>query len=103
MEFDPNSNIFLDWGSSPEAVAAEVPLPKGLLDPNAGEAAPNTGAADELDAAPNVGADDAVVWPKIEPEALPAGAVDAVPKVLEPNVGVGLVVFPVADPKEPNV
>lgn len=59
VELDPNSNIFLEWGSSPVVVVADVPLPKGLLDPNAGEAAPNIGAADELDVPPNVGAEDA--------------------------------------------
>lgn len=106
MELEPNSNIFFAWGSSPEAVAADAPPPNGLLDPNAGGAAPNTGAADEPVAAPNAGgADGAAVCPKIDPAALPAaGAGDDVPKVLEPNVGVELVALPpVADPKVPNV
>lgn len=106
MELEPNSNIFFAWGSSPEPVAADAPPPNGLLDPNAGGAAPNTGAADEPVAAPNAGgADDAAVCPKIDPEALPvAGAGDDVPKVLEPNFGVELVALPpVADPKVPNV
>lgn len=56
---DPNSNTFFAWGSSPVG-AAETALdapPNGLLDPNAGEAAPNTGvvvaAAEPL---PNAGA-----------------------------------------------
>lgn len=109
MELEPNSNIFFDCGSSPVAVAAAAdapPLPKGLLlDPNADGAAPNTGAADVPDAAPNAGGADGAVaaCPKIDPEALPAGAGDVVPKVLEPNVGVELVAFAVADPKLPNV
>lgn len=106
MELEPNSNIFFAWGSSPEPVAADAPPPNGLLDPNAEGAAPKTGAADELVAAPNAGgADGAAVCPKIDPEALPAaGAGDVVPKVLEPNVGVELVALPpVADPKVPNV
>lgn len=84
-------------------MAADAPPPNGLLEPNAGGAAPNTGADDELDPAPNAGADGAVVCPKIDPEALPAGAGVVVPKVLEPNVGVELVALPVADPKVPNV
>lgn len=84
-------------------MAAEVPLRYGLLEPNAGEGAPNTGAADELDAAPNAGAEDAAACPKIDPEELPTGAGNVVPKVLEPNVGVEFVTLPVADPKDPNV
>lgn len=84
-----------------EAVAVEALLPNGLLVPNAGEAAPNTGAAGELDAAPNVGADCVAVCPKIDPEAPTTGL--AVPKALEPNVGVELGAFPVDDPKLPNV
>lgn len=84
-------------------MAADAPLPNGLLEPNAGEAAPNTEAADVLDGAPNAGAVDAAVCPNIDPEALPAGAGDDVPKVLESNVGVEFVALAFADPKEPNV
>lgn len=101
-ELEPNSNIFFAWGSSPVAPeAADALPPKGLLDPNAGEAAPKTGAVVELDADPNAGADCAAACPKIDPEALPAGV--GVPKVLEPNVGVELVALLVADPKLPKV
>lgn len=102
VELEPNSNIFFDCGSSPVTVAADAPPPNGLLDPKAGGTAPNTGATDELDAGPNAGADGVVVCPKIDPEALLAGAGDIVPKVLEPNVGVALVALLVADPKLPN-
>lgn len=103
MELDPNSNIFLLCGSSPVAVPAAVPLPNGLLEPKAGEAAPNTEAAVEFAAAPNVGAEDAAACPNIDPEALPPRAGDEVPKALDSNVGVEFVALAVADPKEPNV
>lgn len=54
-EPEPNSNIFFAWGSSVVGAAA-LEAPNGLLAPNAGEAAPNTGAAVELEALPKAGA-----------------------------------------------
>lgn len=42
---EPKSNTFFAWGSSPVGAEAALVAPNGLLVPNAGEAAPNTGAA----------------------------------------------------------
>lgn len=93
-ELEPNSNIFLACGSSLEAVAvAAVAAPPNGLAPKAAGAAPKAGA----------GADD---WPKMDvaPPELVAPTGDATPKLLEPNVGVALL-LPTADaaPNPPKV
>lgn len=93
-ELAPNSNIFLDCGSSFEAVvtAAAPPPPNGLT-PLAAIPPKPEGAA------PKAGAED---WPKIDGVAA-AGPEDVgpLPKLLEPNVGVALLAT--APPKLPNV